>query len=328
MSTRVPSTELVARARQGDRRAIARLITRAEAGDPEVRPALADLYRHTGRAHVVGITGVPGAGKSTLVTELVREIRRAGRNVAVVAVDPSSPFSGGAILGDRIRMTDLITDPDVFIRSMATRGALGGLARASLDAVDILDAGGFDVVLIETVGVGQDEVEIVRAAHTTVVVNAPGLGDDIQAIKAGVLEIADIHVVSKADRSDANRTIRELKGMLMMGMSDDPGAWRVPVIPTSAQESRGFDELQRSLGRHLEYLRDSGEMERRRRRIAATRVVKLAEEIVRESFGRTHPERMEELLNRVIGREIDPHQGAVELLATVKERIRYDEEAV
>ncbi|MGD8429720.1 MAG: methylmalonyl Co-A mutase-associated GTPase MeaB [Ectothiorhodospiraceae bacterium] len=326
MSVRVPSLELVDRVvEQQSTRAMARLITRSEIGDREVRPALAALYQRAGRAHIVGITGVPGAGKSTLVTELAREIRRSGRTVAVVAIDPSSPFSGGAILGDRIRMADLVSDPGVFIRSMATRGALGGLARATLDAVDILDAGGFDVILIETVGVGQDEVEVVRAAHTTVVVNAPGLGDDIQAIKAGVLEIADVHVVSKADRSDANRTIRELKGMLTMSLSTDPDAWRIPVVPTSAENLSGFDELLAALDAHLGFLNASGELDRRRRRIASTRVVKLAEEIVRESFARTHPERMEKLLDRVVDREIDPHQGAVELLGTVKENIRYDD---
>lgn len=183
MTTRAPSEELARRVLDGDLRAAARLITRVEAGEEECRPALAELYRHTGHAHIVGITGVPGCGKSTLVSRLARVFREDGRRIGIVAIDPSSPFSGGSILGDRIRMSDLVQDPGVFIRSMATRGALGGLAKASLDAVDVLDAAGLDLILIETVGVGQDEVDIVQAAHTTVVVSAPGLGDDVQAIR-------------------------------------------------------------------------------------------------------------------------------------------------
>ncbi|WP_018719065.1 MULTISPECIES: methylmalonyl Co-A mutase-associated GTPase MeaB [Arhodomonas] len=325
MADRIASDELAERVCNGDPRAMARLITRTEGGERECRDALAALYRRTGRAHVVGITGVPGAGKSSLVSELARTVRGSGRRVAVIAIDPSSPFSGGAILGDRIRMSELVSDPGVFIRSMATRGSLGGLARPALDAVDVLDAGGFDVVLIETVGVGQDEVDVVRAAHTTVVVNAPGLGDDIQAIKAGILEIADVHVVSKADRPDANRTVRELKSMLMMSMPEGPDAWHVPVIPTSTEEGSGFDELLAALDRHREHLNRTGEIDTRRRRIASTRVVKIAEEIVRDSFLRAHPERIDAMLERVVERELDPHGAALELLDTVKERIRYDE---
>ncbi|KAB7622797.1 methylmalonyl Co-A mutase-associated GTPase MeaB [Alkalilimnicola sp. S0819] len=321
MINRKPSMELAERVREGDLRAIARLITRVEANESEVRPALAELYPHTGRAHVVGITGVPGAGKSTLVTQLAREIRASGRTVGVVAIDPSSPFSGGSILGDRIRMGDLISDPGVFIRSMATRGSLGGLARPALDAVDLMDAGGFDVVLIETVGVGQDEVDIVRAAHTTVVVNAPGLGDDVQAIKAGVLEIADIHVVSKADRPDANRTIQELKGMLMMSLEPGEGIWRVPVIPTSSEQGSGFDQLLEAIDRHQAHLENSGELATRREQIASTRVVKIAEQIVRDNFARNQKLHTEELLDKVTRRESDPHSAAVELLKQVKETI-------
>ncbi|WP_440996339.1 methylmalonyl Co-A mutase-associated GTPase MeaB [Arhodomonas sp. SL1] len=328
MAERIASEVLAERVRGGDPRAIARLITRAESGESECRHALAALYRDTGRAHVVGITGVPGAGKSTLVSELARTVRADGRRVAVIAIDPSSPFTGGAILGDRIRMSDLVSDPGVFIRSMATRGALGGLARPALDAVDVLDAGGFDLVLVETVGVGQDEVDVVRAAHTTVVVNAPGLGDDIQAIKAGILEIADIHVVSKADRADANRTVRELKSMLMMSMPEGPEAWQVPVVPTSAETVTGFGELLAALDRHREHLYRTGEIETRRRRIASTRVVKIAEEMVREGFLKARRERIEAMLERVVARELDPHGAALELLDTVKERIRDDEQAV
>lgn len=198
---------LVADVLAGKTRAVARAMSLAEGRSKDSQTLMAELHRHAGRAHVVGLTGVPGSGKSTMVAALTREFRKIGKTVGIVAIDPSSPFSGGAILGDRVRMTGFADDDGVFIRSMATRGALGGLARASLDTVDVLDAAGFDVILIETVGVGQDEVDIVQAAHTVVVVSAPGLGDEIQAIKAGVLEIADIHVVSKCDKPDAQRTI-------------------------------------------------------------------------------------------------------------------------
>ena len=197
----IASTDLLPRIEKGETFAVARLISRAEAGVAEAREALGSIYRRAGRAHVVGITGVPGSGKSTLVGVLVAKLRARGESVAVVAIDPSSPYSGGAILGDRIRMADVALDPGVFIRSMATRGATGGMAHAALDVVDVLDVAGFDWIVIETVGVGQDEVEIAHASHTTVVVSAPGLGDEVQAIKAGILEIADIHVVSKCDRS-------------------------------------------------------------------------------------------------------------------------------
>lgn len=328
MSARVASDELAARVLNGELRAAARLITRVEAGEPECRPALAELYRHTGHAHVVGVTGVPGCGKSTLVARLAHAIRAGGRRVAIVAIDPSSPFSGGAILGDRIRMTGLVEDPGAFIRSMATRGVLGGLAEASLDAVDILDAAGFDVVLIETVGVGQDEVDIVQAAHTTVVVSAPGLGDDIQAIKAGVLEIADIHVVSKADRADASRTVSELETMLMMSMPDggsgDEVRWYAPVVATSAEQGTGFDELRDAIDRHRAYLVESGALEAKRGEIAATRMLKIAESIVRGDFRRQRTADLADVLDRVSRRETDPHTGARELLAAVNERMGHE----
>lgn len=327
MTARVSSSELGRRVLDGDPRASARLITRIEAGEQECRPALAELYRHTGRAHVVGITGVPGCGKSTLVSQLARTLRADGRRVGIVAIDPSSPFSGGAILGDRIRMSDLVEDPGVFIRSMATRGALGGLARASLDAVDVLDAAGFDIVLIETVGVGQDEVDIVQAAHTTAVVSAPGLGDDIQAIKAGVLEIADVHVVSKADRQDANRTVSELKTMLMMSMPSGADHWYTPVVATSAENATGFDELRDAIDRHRAHMIDAGTLETKRSEIAANRMLKIAEGIVREDFRRQREADLADVLGRVSRRETDPHTGARELLAAVHSRIRHESTA-
>ncbi|HEX9647622.1 MAG TPA: methylmalonyl Co-A mutase-associated GTPase MeaB [Alphaproteobacteria bacterium] len=310
----VPEGDLVARVLAGETRALARMITYAETGDEAARPLLAEVYRHGGRAHLVGITGVPGSGKSTLVRALAQALRADKRTVGVVAVDPSSPFSGGAILGDRIRMAELAGDDGIFIRSMASRGVLGGLAHATLDAVDVLDAGGFDVVMIETVGVGQDEVDIVRVADTTVVVSAPGLGDDIQAIKAGVLEIADIHAVSKCDRADANRTVTDLKHMLTLGLK--PGAgWRVPVLRTSAHSGDGVAELLAKIDGHRAYLVEHGELEARRRRSAEARVVKIAEEIVRRRYAR-HGDggATRSLVERVSARELDPHGAALQLL--------------
>ncbi len=267
------SLDLVPGVLAGEIRAIARLLTRAEAGEDECRPALEVIFRHAGRAHVVGITGVPGSGKSTLVAKLAAEIRRTGRRIGIVAIDPSSPFSGGAILGDRVRMGDVAGDPGVYVRSMATHGSLGGLARGTLDAVDILDAAGYDIVVIETVGVGQDEVEVARAAHTTVVVSAPGLGDDIQAIKAGILEIADIHVVSKSDRPGAERTLGDLKSMLAMGPSSArSGDWQVPVLASCALSGDGVVGLLRGhrwAPRCARRLRRDGRASRRNQRAPA-----------------------------------------------------------
>ena len=281
------SLDLVPGVLAGEIRAIARLLTRAEAGDDECRPALEAIFRHAGRAHVVGITGVPGSGKSTLVAKLAAEIRRTGRRVGIVAIDPSSPFSGGAILGDRIRMGDVAGDPGVYVRSMATRGALGGLARGTLDAVDILDAAGYDIVIIETVGVGQDEVEVVRAAHTTVVVSAPGLGDDIQAIKAGILEIADIHVVSKSDRPGADSTLTDLKSMLAMGpASARSGDWRVPVLSSCALTGDGVVALCDAIDAHRAALDAGGAMGARRQEINERRLFLAGEEILRDALSR------------------------------------------
>ncbi len=312
-----PSLELVPGVLAGNRRSIARLISRVEAGAAECRPALAEIYRHTGDAHVVGITGVPGSGKSTLVRALALAARKSGRRVGIIAIDPSSPFSGGSILGDRIRMNDLVGDSGIFIRSMATHGTLGGLAQASLDAVDLLDAAGFDLVFIETVGVGQDEVDVVKAAHTTVVVSAPGLGDDVQAIKAGILEIADIHAVSKCDRSDAGRTVTDLKMMLTLGARKDASGWRIRVLPTSAEQEEGIDDLLGAIDRHRSHLEDSGEIARRRRRIAETRMMKTAEEILRARVSDRRDGLSAALLERVMTREIDPYTAALDLLAAL-----------
>jgi LAO/AO transport system kinase len=306
--------DLVDRVRAGEVRAIARMISLAEGAKPEARAALAAVYRMAGRAHVVGLTGVPGSGKSTLVRALTKTYRARDEKVGIVAIDPSSPFSGGAILGDRVRMTELTGDPGVFIRSMATRGALGGLSGACLEAIDVLDAAGFDTILVETVGVGQDEVEIVRAAHTVVVVSAPGLGDEIQAIKAGVLEIADIHAVSKADRPDAARTMNDLKGMLGLGTRAREGAWAVPVLATSGETGAGVDELAAAIEAHRQHLVRSGEMATRREHILERRIVKTAEDLVRRRFKEERGQRLARMVAEVRAHRLDPHAAAQALL--------------
>jgi LAO/AO transport system kinase len=304
---------LIAGVLAGETRAIAKAISLAETGFDASEAAMAALHPHTGKAHIVGITGVPGSGKSTLVRALTQEFRKAGQRVGIVAVDPSSPYSGGAILGDRVRMADLANDPGVFIRSLATRGALGGLARAAMDAVDVLDAAGFDVVLVETVGVGQDEVDIARAAHTVVVVSAPGLGDGVQAIKAGVLEIADIHAVSKADRPGAGRTASELRAMLELspaGRAHD--GWTVPVLETSAETGTGIDHLAATVGAHLRHLKDSGAFARRRQTILEARVLKTAEDLARTRIERSGV--LPDVLARVAAGDLDPRAAAQVLL--------------
>lgn len=314
--TYVPSRDFVERVARGEVGAIARMISRAEAGIPEAREALADIYQRAGRAHVIGVTGVPGSGKSTLVSTLTERLRTAGQKVGIIAIDPSSPYSGGSILGDRIRMTDLVNDPGVYIRSMATRGTMGGMARATMDAVDILDVGGFDTVIIETVGVGQDEVEIARASDTTVVVSAPGLGDEIQAIKAGMLEIADIHLVSKSDRSDANRTLTDLKQMMTLGaMTMEKPEWQVPIIGISSYTGTGFDDLLDALARHRTVALTSETGRKRRVAIAGFRLEKTAENLLMERFARASATLTPSLAERLQRHEGDPYSLARELVA-------------
>jgi LAO/AO transport system kinase len=309
------SLELVARVCNGERRAIARMLSRAEAGAAEAREALDLLYRRAGRAHVVGITGVPGSGKSTLLAKLIAAALAGGRRIGVVAIDPSSPFSGGAILGDRIRMGEVSGDPSVFVRSMATRGALGGLAHGTLEAVDILDAAGYDMIFIETVGVGQDEVDVVRAAHTTVVVSAPGLGDDIQAIKAGILEIADVHAVSKGDKPGADRTVTELKSMLGLVLPATGLQRAVPVIKTSSPRGEGIAELLAAIEAHRAYLASSGQYEERRQAILERRMLKAAEQILRLEFERHRQGRMADLVAELAAGTISPQAAARRLVA-------------
>jgi LAO/AO transport system kinase len=312
-----PSLSLITRIEAGQPAAVGRMISRAESGVPEAREALAQIYRRAGKAHVIGVTGVPGSGKSTLVAKLARLIRDGGSRVGIVAIDPSSPFSGGAILGDRIRMADLGLDAGVYIRSMATRGAMGGMARAALDAVDILELAGFDPIIIETVGVGQDEVEIARASHTTVVVSAPGLGDEVQAIKAGMLEIADIHVVSKCDRSDANRTIMDITSMLTLGVrAGEAPEWAIPVVGVSALRDQGLDELMTALAAHRKVAFETDTGRQRQLDIARFRLHKTAENLLLEAFAPSSRALETELAPQLQRRETDPYTLARKLLVS------------
>jgi LAO/AO transport system kinase len=302
--------DLVDRLLAGDRRAVARLISLVENGAPESREALAALYAHTGRAHIVGITGSPGSGKSTLVNQVAKAFRRQGATVGIVAVDPTSPFSGGAILGDRIRMQDLCGDPGVFIRSMATRGALGGLARATSDVVKLLDAFGKDIVLVETVGVGQDEVEIAKAAHTTIVVEAPGMGDDIQAIKAGIMEIADILVVNKADREGVERTVAALEMMLDLKASAARD-WQIPVLKTVATQDEGIAALVDATIRHRKFLLSSGNLAVRERHRVDRELADLVQERLRALLlEKVAPGEIDALVDDIVSRRLDPYAAA------------------
>ena len=271
---------IVERLLSGDRRALARMVTLIENESPQAHLYLAELHQHAGRAHIIGVTGAPGAGKSTLVTRLVRELRRRERRVGVVAVDPTSPFTGGAILGDRIRMMELAGDPNVFIRSMASRGSLGGLSSSTRDVVRAMDAAGYDPIIIETVGTGQAEVEVMRAAQTVLVVTAPGMGDEVQAIKAGILEIADIFVVSKADKPGADQTVAELAMLLSLDpnrrMHDKTKPyWRIPVLKTSAIKDQGITQLVDAIQQHRQYLEESGMLANRAQRQVRSEVESL-----------------------------------------------------
>ena len=306
------AAELADRLLAGDRRALARALTWIEGGAPAGRELIGALYAQAGRAQIVGVTGPPGTGKSTLVNQMARAYRRRDQSVGIVAVDPSSPFSGGALLGDRIRMQDLAGDPGIFLRSMATRGALGGLASATADVVTALDAFGKDVVIVETVGVGQDEIDIVRTAHTTLVVGMPGMGDDVQAIKAGILEIADIYVVNKADKEGVDRLVSELKMLLTLAPER---SWKPPILKTVASAGEGIDEVIAAIDRHRTFLQESGEIREQEIDRARGRVLRIAESLLIARFREqvAHDAAVADVLERVRERRLDPYAAAATL---------------
>jgi LAO/AO transport system kinase len=310
---------LVEQARAGEARAVARLISLVEDASPALREVAAALAPHTGRAQVLGLTGSPGVGKSTTTTALVRALRQAGRRVGVLAVDPSSPFSGGALLGDRVRMQDHAGDGGVFIRSMASRGHLGGLSWATPQALRVLDAAGCDVVLVETVGVGQSELEIASLADTTLVLVAPGMGDGIQAAKAGILEVADVFVVNKADRDGADQTVRDLRYMQSLGGRHDlSGSWRPPICRTVAarETGNGIDVVLQRVEEHRAWLESSGEGRRRRAERAAREIEAIALASLRERIGDLRGSAaLDVLADRVVAGETDPYRAADELVA-------------
>jgi LAO/AO transport system kinase len=306
--------ELVAAARDGRPRALARLISLVENGSPQLREVMRLIAPHAGGARVIGLTGAPGVGKSTITGALVKAYRDVDLRVGVLAVDPTSPFTGGALLGDRVRMQDHATDDGVFIRSMATRGHLGGLSRAVPQALRILDAAGFDVIMIETVGVGQAEVEIASLADSTLVIVAPGMGDSVQAAKAGILEIADIFVVNKGDRPGAQEAIRDLRTTVAMASYAD-GAWKPPIVATTASSGGGIDDLVNRLNAHAAWLDESGELERRRVARARDEISALAVAELRERLGALPGEsRLEKLAAEVASGQIDPYTAADQLI--------------
>jgi LAO/AO transport system kinase len=301
---------------QGDARAVARLISRLENDAPDAIPLLRAIFHATGKAFVLGVTGAPGAGKSTLVDGLIRQARQAGATVAVLAVDPSSPFTGGAILGDRIRMQAHANDTGVFIRSMGARGQLGGLARATRKAIHVLDAAGYAMIIVETVGVGQSELDIAAAADTTVVVVTPGMGDTVQTLKAGILEIADVFALNKADQEGAAQTLRALRGMLHMGPASE---WDVPVVETRAHEAAGLALLWETISRHRIYLEETGQLADRRSVRLKGEVLDLVERGLRTNVLKTlaGSPQFDAVLRSVIARNCDPETGACEILGGV-----------
>jgi LAO/AO transport system kinase len=309
--------DLATEALNGNPLALARLISLIEDDGAEARSTLAALYPHTGQAHLVGVTGPPGSGKSTLVNAFAKALRAQGITVGIIAVDPTSPFTGGALLGDRVRMRDLAGDPGVFIRSMATRGSLGGLAQATNNVAKVLDATGFQMVLIETVGAGQSEVEIARTAQTTVVLEAPGMGDEVQALKAGLLEIADILVVNKADRPGAARAARALEMVINRSLPSDDNVWQPPILQTVALDGSGVPEVLTAIKAHGEYLRASGLLaERERTRAEAELLSVLQQQLVSQLMAEVGKTKLQTWIERIAAREVDVYTAAQALCQT------------
>lgn len=313
MKKLVTAQQLVNAILKADRRAIARAITIIENNIPEAQKISSKLYVHAGKAQKIGVTGPGGVGKSTLVEKIIRELRKQGKTVGIIAVDPTSPFSGGAFLGDRIRMQELSTDEEVFIRSMATRNNPGGLARATKDAVQILDASGKDVIIVETVGAGQSEVDIMKIADTIVVVLAPGFGDEIQAIKAGIMEIGDIFVINKADRDNANKAITDIQAMLEL--SNDKDKWHPPIVKTIAITGEGTNQLLKKIEEHKNYLAKGKTRSRQKERIESELVeavkAKTAEFLINEL---KESNKLDELISKILARQIDPLTAAEKLV--------------
>lgn len=308
---------VVERARGGDPRAVARLISLVENDSPQLREVTAALVPHAGQAMILGITGAPGVGKSTMTSALVTAFRSQGRRVGVLAVDPSSPFTGGALLGDRVRMQQHATDSEVYIRSMATRGHLGGLSAATPQAVRVLDAAGCDVVLIETVGVGQSEIDVAALADTTMVLLAPGMGDGIQAAKAGILEIGDIFGVNKADHDGAEHVVRDLKATTRME-ERAAGDWRQPIVSTVASRGDGVEEMVEAIEKHRAWLVESGELERRRQRRTRDEIEAIALGMLRRRFADLHgDDRLDTLAGKVLLADLDPYAAAEQIVAAV-----------
>lgn len=309
------TSELVNKVLAGDPRSIARAITLVENGADDAAELMKGVFPKTGKATVIGITGSPGAGKSSLVDKLALHYKNAGNKIGIICVDPSSPFSGGAILGDRIRMAELGTQKNIFIRSMATRGNLGGLSRATVDAVAILDAAGFDKVIVETVGVGQDEVEIVKTADVSVVVLVPGMGDDIQAIKAGIMEIGDVFVINKADREGVLRTQKELEALL--GLAHRPDMWDPPIVKTIATESKGIEDLSKAIEAYYAFQTGGSGSRVRRQAIARWRLLELLQErLLSDMLSRNGTaEKLDKLALEIADKRKDPYSAIDELMA-------------
>lgn len=311
------NNDIASKVLQGDPRSIARLITLAENNSPEASRAMKKIHRHTGNAHVVGITGVMGSGKSTLIYELTRMYRQQGKTVGIIAIDPTSPFSGGAVLGDRVRMMELAIDDGVFIRSMGTRGMLGGLASAVYDVVEILDASGKDVILVETVGVGQAEVDVIKIADTTIVVIVPGLGDAVQTLKAGVMEIADIYVINKADRPGVEQAMAEVRSLVDITCANQDR--KTPILKTVAQTGEGITELIDEIHAHQEYLKISNRFETQRKfRYEAELVEIIRKRLMSLIFDESKvKDRVDTIIDQIASKKIDPYSAADEILGQI-----------